>query len=56
VIFHVLAIAVLDAYILLKSQNPNSVITHRVFRKKLVTALVWNNLKQGLIQRETLQT
>jgi hypothetical protein len=28
VIFHVLAIAVLDAYILYKSQNPNSVITH----------------------------
>jgi hypothetical protein len=43
VIFHVLAIAVLDAYILFKSQNPNSVITHRVFRKKLVTELVQNN-------------
>jgi hypothetical protein len=34
---------VLDAYILFKSQNPNSVITHRVFRKKLVTELVQNN-------------
>ena len=33
VIFHVLAIAVLDAYIVFKSQNPNSVITHRVFIK-----------------------
>ena len=40
VIFHVLAIAVLDAYILFKSQNPNYVITHRVFRKKLVTELM----------------
>jgi hypothetical protein len=31
----------LDAYILFKSQNPNSVIT--VFRKNLVTELVQNN-------------
>jgi hypothetical protein len=39
VIFHVLAIVVLDAYILFKSQNPNSVITDRVFRKKLMHSI-----------------
>ena len=36
VIFHVLAIAVLDAYILYKSQNPNSVITQSLERNLLL--------------------
>lgn len=46
VIFHLLAIAVLDSYILFKSDNPTSNITHRTFRRKLVTELIENNPTQ----------
>ncbi|XP_071129298.1 piggyBac transposable element-derived protein 4-like [Mytilus edulis] len=41
VIFHVLAIAVLDAYTLYKADHPN--ITHKAFRRQLITELVSNN-------------
>ena len=43
VFFHVLAVAVLDAYILYKQDHPNSGVTHRLFRRKLVSELISSN-------------
>ena len=50
VIFHVLAVAVLDSYILFKSDNPNSNVTHRSFRKKLVNELIENNPVDNVVR------
>jgi hypothetical protein len=43
VFFHVLAITVLDAYILFCTDHPNDNMTHKLFRKQLVSQLVSNN-------------
>jgi hypothetical protein len=43
VFFHVLAITVLDAYILFCADHPNDNMTHKLFRKQLVSQLVSNN-------------
>ena len=43
VIFHVLAIAVLDSYIIYKEENQNKPITHRIFRRTLISELISNN-------------
>jgi hypothetical protein len=43
VFFHVLAITVLDAYILFCADHPNDNMTHKLFRKQLVSHLVSNN-------------
>jgi hypothetical protein len=42
-VFHVLAITVLDAYILFCTDHPNDNMTHKLFRKQLVSQLVSNN-------------
>ena len=41
--FHVLAITVLDAYIPFCTDHPNDNMTHKWFRKQLVSQLVSNN-------------
>lgn len=43
VIFHIFAIAVLNAYTIFKEENPNSNILHRVFRRKLISELISDN-------------
>lgn len=43
VFFHTLAIAVLNSYLLFKLDNPTTNMTHRMFRKKLVSELLSKN-------------